>query len=271
MNRVRELFLEPAPVRKILRGAIRRLNIGNYRFRLGIGAILRPHYGYLLYQAAQLAAALGEPRVSVLEFGVAGGAGLMSFEHHAQEVEKLFPVKIDLYGFDTGAGLPPPLDYRDLPYHWQEGFFEMDVAALKARLKTAKLVIGDVRDTLDTFFDQYNPAPVGAVSFDLDYYSSTVTALKLFDDAPSQFLPRVYCYFDDVFGGEGELHGDYTGERLAIREFNDSHERVKLSPIYYLHAFPAAPAWHYQMWSAHLFDHRNYNRFVSPNNQQLPI
>jgi len=45
----------------------------------------RPNYAFLVYQAARLAAQLGQPRVSILEFGVAGGEGLLALEHHAEK------------------------------------------------------------------------------------------------------------------------------------------------------------------------------------------
>lgn len=264
------LFNEPFPVRKLLQVGIRKLGIGSYSFRYDIGAVKRPHYAYMVYQAAQLAARLGEPRVSILEFGVAGGAGLLALEYHAEQIEKLFPVKIEIFGFDTGAGLPPPEDYRDLPYHWKSSFFKMDVPELHKRLKRSTLVLGNVTETLSGFFDKYNPAPVGAVSQDLDYYSSTVTALKLFDADSIHFLPRVICYFDDTIGGDVEFYNDFTGERLAINEFNESHGSVKLSPVYYLSAVPG-PSWHHQIWSLHYFEHPHYNTFVSDDNQQLAI
>jgi hypothetical protein len=240
-------------------------------FRFSTGAVDRPHYAYLVYQAARLASQLGHPRVSVVEFGVAGGAGLLALEYHASHVEKLFPVKIEIYGFDTGKGLPQPLDYRDLPYHWKSGFFQMDIPLLQAHLTRAKVVLGDVSDTVGEFFEQYSPAPIGAVSQDLDFYSSTVAALKLFDADHAHFLPRLFCYFDDTVGDETALYGDFTGQRLAIHEFNDVHTNVKLTPIYYLRTSPAAPVWHHKMWSLQSFDHADYNKFVSEDNQQRAI
>jgi hypothetical protein len=265
------IFNEPFLIRKFLQVAIREFGIGSYAFRYAIGAVNRPNYAYLVYQAAKLAARLDEPRVSILEFGVAGGAGLLALEHHAEQIEKLFPVRIEIYGFDTGAGLPAPQDYRDLPYHWKPNFFKMDVPELHKRLKRSTLVLGNVTDTINTFFETYDPAPVGAVSQDLDYYSSTAAALKLFDAEKKHFLPRVVCYFDDTIGGDVEFYNDFTGARLAISEFNTSHSAAKLSPVYYLSAVPCPPVWHHQIWSLHHFDHPNYNTFVSEENQQLAI
>jgi hypothetical protein len=70
---ITRIFNEPFPVRKLLQVGIRELGIGSYTFRYGIGALNRPNYAYLVYQAAKLANRLGESRVSILEFGVAGG------------------------------------------------------------------------------------------------------------------------------------------------------------------------------------------------------
>jgi hypothetical protein len=265
------LYKEPFPFRSVCKVAIRKFEIGSYRFRYDIGALYRNNYAYIVYNAAQLAARLGEPRVSILEFGVAGGAGLLSLEAHAKEVEKVFPVKIEIYGFDTGAGLPALGDYRDLPYLWKPSMFKIDLPALQARLERSKLILGNVKDTVESFLDTYKPAPIGAVSHDMDLYSSTADGLKLFDADARNFLPRVFCYFDDTIGSEIALYGDFTGERLAIAEFNETHGNVKLSPIYYLRSMPFAPSWHHKMWSAHFFSHEKYNQFVSDENQQLPI
>jgi hypothetical protein len=265
------LLNEPFPIRRLLKVAIQRFEVGSYSFRYSINALWRSNYAYLVYEAAQMATRLGEPAVSILEFGVAGGGGLVALEYHAEEIEKIFPVKIEIYGFDTGEGLPGPVDYRDLPYHWKPGFFKMDEVTLRARLKRAKLVLGNVSETLPAFFNNYRPAPIGAVSQDLDFYSSTVTALHLFEDDTTHFLPRVFCYFDDVVGNETELYNDFTGERLAIHEFNAKHERMKLSPIYYLWYKSMMPVWRHQMWSLHFFDHNKYGTFISQENQQLTV
>ena len=95
-----------------------------------------------------LAKKLGLDRISVLEFGVAGGRGLLNLEYHAREIARELEIEIDIYGFDTGRGLPRPLDYRDLPYHWKEGFFAMNVEELQTRLTKAKLVLGEIEKTV---------------------------------------------------------------------------------------------------------------------------
>ena len=77
-----------------------------------------------------------------------------------------------------------------MPHYFRAGLYEMDRGALQRRLKRAKLVIGDVRDTCANFLQEYQPAPIAC--HDLDYYSSTRDALTLFDAGSRHFLPRVY-------------------------------------------------------------------------------
>ena len=271
MAALERLFESPSLTTKLIRNVIRDTSIGSYQFRYSIGAVTRPNYAYVVYQAARLAKRLGLKKVSVAEFGVAGGGGLVVMESHAIEMARHFDIEIEVYGFDTTVGLPPPEDYRDLPYHWKPGFFKMDVPELQSRLKKAKLVIGDIRDTISSFCEKYNPAPIGGISFDLDFYSSTVAAFTILD-APCQYiLPRMAVYFDDVVGGEKELYNDFVGVRLAIHEFNAAHASRKLSPIYYLTARAPTTPWHHQMWSFHAFDHPQYGQFVTDDDQQLPL
>jgi hypothetical protein len=271
MKALELLFSDPAPVRFLLRRLIKGIGIGSYRFRLAIGAVDRPHYGYIIYEAAKLASRLGQKRISVLEYGVAGGTGLLAMERHAEAVERIFPVKIEIYGFDTGGGLPAPEDYRDLPYLWQAGFFAMDQEALRAKLKRSTLVLGDVATTAVQFFADHDPAPVGAVAHDLDFYSSTVNGLKAFDAPAERLMPRVFCYFDDTMGDSEQLYSEFTGERLAIEDFNRSHEQRKIGIPFYLRARQALGAWVHQIWVLHNFDHPAYGQFISADDQQLPL
>jgi hypothetical protein len=217
-----------------------------------------------------LAKKLGYQRISVLEFGAAGGRGLVNLEYHAQEISKLLAIDIDIYGFDTAEGLPEPLDYRDLPYHWKKGFYKMDVPRLKARLKKAELVLGDIKDTSKDFFEKYRPAPIGAIAYDFDFYSSTVVALNMLGAGERYYLPRVFCYFDDTIGTEIELYNDYSGERLAINEFNQAHNDIKFGLPYFLLAKPVVEPWYHNIWLCHFFKHSRYNDFVSKEDQQHP-
>lgn len=267
---LRELILDPHPLRTMATKVIKKYKMGSYEERLRIGAVDRPHYGYCVYSAAALAKKLGYRRISVLEFGVAGGNGLVNLEYHTQEISELLAIDIDIYGFDTGEGLPELLGYRDLPYHWKRGFYKMDVPKLRSRIKKAKLVLGDIKDTSKDFFEKYNPAPIGAIAYDLDLYSSTVAALNMLWVGEKYYLPLVFCYFDDTIGSEIELYNDYTGERLTIHEFNHARKDIKFGLPYYLLAEKVVEAWYHRIWICHFFKHSRYNDFVSEEDQQLP-
>jgi hypothetical protein len=229
---------------------------------------LRAHFAWGVLSAAHLAAGLEIPRISVIEFGVAGGNGLVALERIARDVERIHGVGIDVYGFDTGAGLPKPQDYRDLPNLYRESGFAMDEAKLRARLTRAHLILGDVEQTVASFVAS-QPAPVGFISIDVDLYSSTMNALKLFDADTCRLLPRVYCYFDDILG---YTFSEFTGERLAIADFNAAHPTTKVSPIFGLRYFLREPdrteAWPDQMFIVHRFDHHLYGRYTGDSNDR---
>jgi len=218
-----------------------------------------------MLHAATLARKLGHQRISSIEFGVAGGNGLVAMERHAETVRAKTGVEVVIYGFDTGQGMPQPQDYRDLPYLWQPGYFPMDVEKLKARLKSARLIIGDVAETVRDFVTQENPPPIGFISFDLDYYSSTVAALRIFEADQRYFLPRVPCYFDDIVGDVDWAYNEFTGELLAIKEFNAAHDSIKVAPVnglrFYGRRIPKS--WHEQIFVAHLFTHPDYVKPIS--------
>ena len=224
---------------------------------------VRPQYIWGVAQGAALAKVLGTPRISVIEFGVAGGFGLIALENIAAAISQMTDIGIDVFGFDTGAGLPPPADFRDQPNLWYGGQLPMDQQKLLSRLKRAKLHIGPVKDTLVDFVNN-QPSPVAFVSFDMDLYSSTRDALKIFEVGHAYLMPRVFSYFDDIFG---YTFNDFCGERAAISEFNANHVNTKLCPIYGLKYFTprmaSADLWPDGMYISHLFDHKLYNSLDS--------
>jgi hypothetical protein len=270
-SRVLRVLFQPG---RVAHRIMRALPFGSFSTRCFLDLYPRPHYAYGVQQGALLAKALGIPRISVIEFGVAGGNGLIELEKVAAAASAAIGVGIDVYGFDRGEGLPNAPDYRDLPYTWQKGFFKMDVPALKARLTTAQLVLGDIGDTLPKFLSRGDIAPVGFIADDLDYYSSTVDCLKIFDAEDEKLLPRVLCYFDDIVGEEHVLQNDEVGELLAVREFNEAHANTKIKPINGLATKRAVPAaWTESMFAMHRFNHKLYNRYVgaAPQTQQLKL
>jgi len=232
-----------------------------------------PQYGYGVVQAAALAARLQIPAVSVLELGVAGGNGLVRLQQLSREYGPA-GVRLDVCGFDRGSGMPTPVDYRDTPCIWQPGFFQMDEVALRQRLVEAELLLGDIAEIGPRFLAA-DPAPVGFISFDLDYYSSTSAAMAaLLDGASERYLPRVVCYFDDTVGPHHEMHSPFTGELLAIEEFNAASENRKIAPIRGLRykLSPHDGAWMPGMHVLHLFDHPRYNDYIYPvADRQFPL
>ncbi len=252
----------------------KRFPLGSLATRVRYGIFDRPHYAYGVYAAADLARRLGLKAIQVIEFGVAGGRGLLALERIAADVAADLEIDVLVCGFDSGTGMPAPADYRDLPHVWDRGFYAMDVGKLKSRLRSGtELVLGDLSTTLSTWRPQ---APVGFVAFDLDYYSSTMQALALFDrTSGAERLPRIYSYFDDIMWPEHALHNEWVGELRAIREFNDAHADMKLSPIHmFRHTRVHAAPWNDQMYVLHDFSHPLYCRnitFRGAKYTQLPI
>lgn len=218
----------------------------------------RPQYGWSVLCAARTARSLGVERISVLELGVAGGNGLRALEAAADGTEALFGIGIDVLGFDTGTGLPTPDDRRDAPFALGGGDFRMDEPALRAQLRRAELVLGPVHESIATFLAR-EPSPIGFVSFDLDYYSSTMQAFAVLEAEADRLLPRVVCCFDDVLWYPWT---DFNGERAAIADFNSRHEHRKISPLRGLrYALPGSEfklPWPELVHVAELFDHPRY-------------
>ena len=260
---------QPLPLRTvILRKLLRRWPIGSYETRLRAGAVHRPHYGWCTYHAAAQAKALGHKAVTVAEFGVAGGNGLVCLCQHRDEIQERLGIEINVVGFDSGTGLPASNDARDLLYCWPPGSYVMDRDALEKRIgNQARLFLGNVDATVETWRPDAQ-APLGAVMFDLDYFSSTARALTVL--TTKNVLPRVWCYFDDVCGGPVEATTERAGEREAIRQFNLASERrtIKdhISPAFAFKGKITEP-WHQHIYLYHRATHPDYSVCVTGEKQ----
>src|SRR6059058_3422081 len=115
-----------------------------YAWCMQNGLRTRPQYLWPLLHSAHAARALKIPRIVALEFGVAGGNGLLALERAAAAATELSGTDVDIFGFDTGAGMPAPVDARDAPWLIEPAYFDMDEEALRARLDRAQLVLGPV-------------------------------------------------------------------------------------------------------------------------------
>src|SRR3954447_22040484 len=145
LTQISRVLANPARLFRRLLMAVPNLPLST---RVALDLFDRPHYAYAVKAAADQAKALGVPSITAIELGVGTGRGLLALERIAQDVAVETGVGIEVVGFDAGSGPRPPADWRDLPYLYQGGFYAMDEAALRARLSSGQLVIGDVRDTV---------------------------------------------------------------------------------------------------------------------------
>ena len=245
------LAIEP-PFRIAARAVLKHLPV-SVKTRCQWELSRRPAYLLGVYAAAQEALKEQVHEISVLEFGVAGGEGLLALEHEAAAVEKETDVKIKVYGFDMGRlGLPAFIgDQRDHPDAWCPGDYPMNEEALRSRLTNrTTLIIGNVAETVGSFYAKYNPPAIGFVSFDLDLFSSTRDALQVFLLPEKKMLWHVPLYFDDI---DFMFNHRFAGELLAIDDFNQRNEHIRIDRWYGVknnRPFPDRP-FHEKMFVAH--------------------
>lgn len=229
---------------------------GSFKKKVAYDLVVRPQYAFGILEAAQQAKKLGLNEISVIEFGVANGGGLMNMIEVANKVTKTTGITIHIYGFDTGTGMPPPVDFRDHPEYYNTGDFPMNKAALEEKIKDkATLIYGPIKETLKTFENSLSPkAPIGFVSVDVDYYSSTVEVLQLFKANAQCFLPLTYVYFDDIFMPH---HNNKCGELLAINEFNEANpmRHITYHKFFENQRIFRKANWVKQMYYLHVLDH----------------
>lgn len=228
---------------------------GGFRLQVEFDLIERRRYAFALLQAADWAVRFNQKRIFALEFGIAAGAGLVNLAWLAEKVTQETGVQIDIVGFDTGTGMPPPLDYRDYPEEFRQGDFPTTDREALAKLlpPNVRVVYGPIAETARGFVDTVD-APIGFISFDLAFYSSTVDAMQVLRGPADHYLPIVPCY---VGGIMMDTANPDVGELLAIREFNESSPLRKLHPMTWLRerrVFKNA-FWHRQIHTFHVHDH----------------
>ncbi|WP_349367886.1 hypothetical protein [Salinarimonas sp.] len=270
-------LLSPEVQQSTLGAALRSVvkstkNVYKYNpwFLLDSQAVERPHYAYCMLNASVLARKLGLGTISAIEFGVAGGNGLAFMSRFAREVKRATGVAVECYGFDTGRGMPDPKGPQDLPYWFRSSQYKMDEDVLREKVPDATLVIGDVRDTVKSFLEDYKPAPIGVIFNDMDYLSSTSDSFYLFENRNNgieHFLPRIFMYFDDIIGSSVEMYGPFNGQLAAINDFNSRSADAKIHLNQNL--LPQAHLrYRYQIYYAHLFDHPRYCEYLGDEQQK---
>jgi len=213
---------EEPPFRLVTRAIIKRTPT-SARTKARWDAVARPNYLAGILGGADQAKREGASKISVIEFGVAGGNGLVLMQEYAAAVERETGIGIAVYGFDAGGGLPALCgDYRDHPDQWRPSDYRMDEQVLRQRLTDrTTLIIGDIKTTLPDFVAGRKAPPVGFVSVDVDLYSSTVDTLKLFTLPGKSMLRRVPMYFDDT---DFVFNHRFAGELLAssLQRYRDA-------------------------------------------------
>ncbi len=230
--------------------------LGGVRAKIAFDLLVRRQHAYGLLKAADDARARGLRRVTVVELGVASGTGLLNLCELSARIGEETGVEFRVAGFDSGEGMPQPTDYRDHPEIYKEGWFPMNRAALERSLPAnAELHLGPVAETIPSFVETLGPAaPLGFATVDVDLYSSSRDALRLFDGRPEAYLPCLPVYVDDL---ALSTHTRFAGELLAIREFNEAHELRKLDWDWNLansRVFKRAE-WLTHMFKLHVLDH----------------
>jgi hypothetical protein len=132
--------------------------------------------------------------------------------------------------FDSFKGLPPPTGAHDAHVTWRAGDFAFSVDYIKGVIKKTGYPLSRVR-FVEGFFEvsltqalanELRDTPPAFVTLDLDYYSSTRTALSFL-----QPLLASGCnvFFDDLWSFDG--HPD-RGQLKALHEFNTNNKRGQL-------------------------------------------
>ncbi len=233
------------------------LLLGSTRKKIEYDLIPRQPYAYCIQAAADQAKAAGVETLTLIEFGVAAGAGLLNMCWIAEQVTRETGVQFEIIGFDSGQGMPDPRDFRDHPEKYFTGDFPLTDkdALLQALPGNARLLLGDIGASIELLRTEVIH-PIGFISIDVDYYWSTRECLRVLTFDPRYYLSSVLLYADDV---QDVDDNEYCGELLAIKEFNASTETPyrKIAPANLLsrHRIFKHAIWHHQIFMAHVFDH----------------
>lgn len=232
--------------------------LGNYRMKVAFDLIVRQQYAFPILYAADTAKRYGYKAVTIVELGVASGAGLINMCRIANLTTKATGIEFHIVGFDSSVGMPSAVDYRDLPEYYQEGDFVMyDFQRLKNSLPTnCELIIGDVAETIPDFSKRLTSvAPLGFVSVDVDYYTSAKAALRILSEGSAMsYLPIIPVYLDDI---SVDGSNPWNGELLAVSEYNTENTMRKIAYFSQLRAkriFKNAQ-WLDRMFMANIHDH----------------
>ena len=194
------------------------------------GVLPRPNYALCILLAAQQAKELGYKSFKILEFGCNNFDGIVDIEHFVNDIKEFLDIDCEIFGFTLKTGLPKyNVNPYDRLYRWSPGEMGLINNDNYKNIKSAKIYFGDVKKTVLEFKKKYKKtfkdSPIGFCIFDLDYYTSTKSALNILNMNPNFYLPRTHLYFDDH-----SWSSLYEGERKAVMEFNKKNKN-KISDI----------------------------------------
>jgi len=257
MRGLRHLICEP-PIRFFIKVMLFNAVARRYAFSSAalFDAVRYPSYALGLETACRYAGLAGVSGFTAIEFGVAGGNGLRELTEYARRITRQSGLDIQVAGFDSGMGLPPTSGYRDAPWAWKHGDFPCDVALLRKTVpQTTELVLGRIEETFPQWLSAQSRLPIGFVSVDVDYFSSSDAILRTLGNVDARaLLPFVSFYFDDILA---YLVPRCTGEYAAITEFNRTHEHRQFDRDDWLaETRPfGEKLWLQRMYSLCCFDH----------------
>jgi len=227
---------------------------GNFVKKIEYDLIPRCPYAFGVNLAFVEATKQRIKKILIIEFGVASGAGLFNLAYIAKKLSKIYNIDYEVIGFDTGLGMPPPVDYKDHPEKYRAGDYPpLNLPENKLPKKT-KIHYGEIKETVNLIKSYHEQGvKIGFVSVDLDYYSSTTSCLKSLTFDQSFYLSSTVLYFDDVYVID---HNEFCGELLAINEFNQTNKFRKICKMTQLkdwRIFKNA-VWLDQMYFLHVLD-----------------
>jgi len=227
---------------------------GSFVKKIDYDLVPRQPYAFGLNEAFKIAKLEEKKKILILEFGVASGAGLYNLSYISKKLSKIYKIDYEIIGFDTGKGMPPPIDYRDHPEKYRTADFPSLKLNYKKLPQKTKVYLGNIVKTLKCLKnDLKKNVSINFISIDVDYYSSTLAALKVLNFNKNAYCSKTVMYFDDTSDVD---HNEYCGELLAINEFNKKNKYRKIFKINMLRncrIFKNA-SWLDQMFFMHSFD-----------------
>ena len=134
---------------------------------------------------------------------------------------------------------------------------------LKKLPSNCKLLIGSVEETIPIFLKETDlfDAPIGFISFDLDYYSSTKIALSVLKGPENRYLAKLPLYFDDIALWS---HNSKSGELLAITELNSTNNNrlIEMDMFTKSRRIFKTAEWLNHIYYLHVLDSSIRNRIV---------